>query len=39
LSPPYKLPEHIKFVEELPRNTSGKVVRTALIKLLDDTDN
>jgi acyl-CoA synthetase (AMP-forming)/AMP-acid ligase II len=35
----YKLPEHIKFVEELPRNTSGKVVRAALIKLLDDTNS
>jgi acyl-CoA synthetase (AMP-forming)/AMP-acid ligase II len=34
----YKLPEHIAFVQDLPRNTSGKVVRAALIKLLEDAD-
>ena len=34
----YKLPERITFVQELPRNTSGKVVRASLIKLLDDPD-
>ncbi len=32
----YKLPERIAFVAELPRNTSGKVVRAALAKLLDN---
>ena len=32
----YKLPERITFVQELPRNTSGKVVRSALIRLLDE---
>jgi acyl-CoA synthetase (AMP-forming)/AMP-acid ligase II len=32
----YKLPERIVFAVELPRNTSGKVVRSALIKLLDN---
>jgi acyl-coenzyme A synthetase/AMP-(fatty) acid ligase len=35
----YKLPERIVFVHELPRNTSGKVVRASLIKLLEDADN
>ena len=34
----YKLPERIAFVDELPRNTSGKVVRATLVKLLDDAD-
>ena len=34
----YKLPERIAFVQELPRNTSGKVVRAALVKLLEDAD-
>jgi len=32
----YKLPERIAFVAELPRNTSGKVIRAALAKLLDN---
>ncbi len=35
----YKLPERFAFVHELPRNTSGKVVRAALIKLLEDADH
>ena len=34
----YKLPERVTFVDQLPRNTSGKVVRATLVKLLDDTD-
>ncbi len=34
----YKLPERIAFVHELPRNTSGKVVRATLIKRLEDAD-
>lgn len=32
----YKLPEKIVFVPELPHNTSGKVIRAALAKLLED---
>ena len=34
----YKLPERIAFVSELPRNTSGKVVRATLIKRLEEAD-
>ena len=34
----YKLPERIAFVHELPRNTSGKVVRATLIKRLEEAD-
>ena len=34
----YKLPERITFIQELPRNTSGKVARVALITLLDDVN-
>ena len=31
----YKIPESIVFVDDLPRNSSGKVVRSALAKLFD----
>ena len=31
----YKIPDRIIFVADLPRNSSGKVVRSALPKLLD----
>ena len=34
----YKLPERIAFVQELPRNTSGKVIRATLIKQLEEAD-
>jgi long-chain acyl-CoA synthetase len=26
----YKLPSHIEFLEELPKNTTGKILRRAL---------
>ena len=32
----YKIPESIVFVDDLPRNSSGKVVRAALAKLLKE---
>lgn len=33
----YKLPERIAFIADLPRNTSGKVIRAELARLLDNT--
>lgn len=35
----YKLPEQTVFIDKLPRNTSGKVIRAELAKLLTDGDS